>query len=1015
MRKRNLFLVLLLLLVSAFCLTACKQGDQGETGPKGPKGATGADGPVGDVGDKGDTGPAGDTGANGQDGRAPEFKVTEEGVFWRLEGQTDEEWQLLISLTDLAGFSKTYNISFDAKGGDAVETLHNVIYKEVLELPTAKKAGWTFRGWQDQSEDAKPGDVYTEFRPVKDVTLEAVWESVLTFNATALGEAFDLSGLTAAEGEVVLKNWNGGFGAGNDINVSNKEKYGAAMGAYWDRLFFKALDAKNGVYQIIAVKASGAAGLPEEYDLAVGVHSACTDATSAAVLKGMVKEENVGQVVVFSGLDVTAAAGALTDSKMKLYTGYAPTQEHVLAGAKFTLPTLNDKDSAKFVGYTSNGKTVVAAAEVTPAGNIEYTPVFAYDLTFELNGGTGAASEKVETVEAANAALPTPKKDGSVFVGWFADEALTEKVEAKPLVATKLYAKWEVQTVVNYDLNGGAWAPVPTDWDLAGIRTALCNDYNAFANKEYTIDNMTTGSWSPTDFHTWFYSDGMEAKWTWLAEWIRDNAVKPANKSAMTKLLNHGTLGTSDDIYAVSYEFRAFIRLTTIRPGSDFETIHYGEATVQDVIFDKYLDLVCNKSDVVVTLDTLPTPFRAGLTFDGWYNGDTKVTKIEQAAEPAVINLKAKYLDGETPAPDALSLSKADKQGIAASNPTKFVHPTMTGEGYYNTIAAAMEAAVADDVVYVFAGEWAEDVTVPAGVTLVGPNFGIAGTATRLAEANINGSVTIDGDGVTLDGVMVSGTGHNIKWTKDISDLTLKNLKITASGAQFSGGRTGIIGSDKKVNNLLIDRISLECVAMSGRTGIVVYDVATNVTITNSFLTNGATLYDNNYSEVVRINKIAGIVHVDNNNIVWSTANMSVFMGTTSNACSLMTFNNNIVMGSPENANTTLGYYSAPADCNIEVVGNYFDYFDNGTTILFSKAKSGATAVVKYNYFGAGVAYKWAAVDGLTQTYEHNFYAAAQALATSDATELASLADLIALYKASDEFTANGGVCVYEK
>ena len=54
------------------------------------------------------------------------------------------------------------------------------------------------------------------------------------------------------------------------------------------------------------------------------------------------------------------------------------------------------------------------------------------------------------------AALPEPTNAPKVFAGWFADEALTKKVEALPLYGCTLYAKWEIPTTVTFNLDGGA-------------------------------------------------------------------------------------------------------------------------------------------------------------------------------------------------------------------------------------------------------------------------------------------------------------------------------------------------------------------------------------------------------------------------------------------------------------------------------------------------------------------------------------------------------------------------------
>jgi hypothetical protein len=95
--KLKKLLVLLLLLGSAFILTACaEQGLPGETGAQGDKGQTG------------DKGPTGAQGAAGADGVQIEFSFTSEGLAWRYVGT--EEWTIGISFTDIFTVVNEYEV-----------------------------------------------------------------------------------------------------------------------------------------------------------------------------------------------------------------------------------------------------------------------------------------------------------------------------------------------------------------------------------------------------------------------------------------------------------------------------------------------------------------------------------------------------------------------------------------------------------------------------------------------------------------------------------------------------------------------------------------------------------------------------------------------------------------------------------------------------------------------------------------------------------------------------------------
>lgn len=199
--KKNRFLLLLLLLVSVFTLAACSKGLPGEQGPVGDKG------PIGDKGEPGDKGP------DGQDSKAPEFKVDNDGLQWRYEGDT--EWKVLVTIPDLIGYSSKYTFTFNTNGGDALDPLANQVFKTSVELPVPTKEGYTFLGWQSIEEGAQEGDVYAENKfpcVLDDVELTAVWGSTVSYaEETAIapvvlkaGEATTLPAMEAKDGKAFL-------------------------------------------------------------------------------------------------------------------------------------------------------------------------------------------------------------------------------------------------------------------------------------------------------------------------------------------------------------------------------------------------------------------------------------------------------------------------------------------------------------------------------------------------------------------------------------------------------------------------------------------------------------------------------------------------------------------------------------------------------------------------------------------------------------------------------------------
>ena len=130
--KFKKLLVLLMLLGSAFALSACNepgaQGEKGETGAPGLAGETGEQGDKGATGEVGDKGPAGDTGA---DGVEIEFSYTSEGIAWRYAGET--EWNVSVKYADI------FKVIAESEVGDkvAAQGFDYYVSPELADYPAA--------------------------------------------------------------------------------------------------------------------------------------------------------------------------------------------------------------------------------------------------------------------------------------------------------------------------------------------------------------------------------------------------------------------------------------------------------------------------------------------------------------------------------------------------------------------------------------------------------------------------------------------------------------------------------------------------------------------------------------------------------------------------------------------------------------------------------------------------------------------------------------------------------------
>ncbi|MDD6858003.1 MAG: InlB B-repeat-containing protein, partial [Lachnospiraceae bacterium] len=104
-----------------------------------------------------------------------------------------------------------------------------------------------------------------------------------------------------------------------------------------------------------------------------------------------------------------------------------------------------------------NGDTVLSADEVN---NLMLRfAVKKYNVTFDTNGGSEAASQVV--IWGGNASQPenAPVKEGYTFAGWYGDKECTIPYDFSKGIKenTTIYAKWAINTYkVSFDTNGGS-------------------------------------------------------------------------------------------------------------------------------------------------------------------------------------------------------------------------------------------------------------------------------------------------------------------------------------------------------------------------------------------------------------------------------------------------------------------------------------------------------------------------------------------------------------------------------
>ena len=359
-------------------------------------------------------------------------------------------------------------------------------------------------------------------------------------------------------------------------------------------------------------------------------------------------------------------------------------------GESVTAPNAPTRNEATFVSWTLNN--VDYTFDTMPASNIKLVAkwnVNKYTISFDSNGGsevTSITDEYGKQVKAPTA----PTKEDHAFLGWYLNnQPYTFTTISNQNI--ELVAKWELSYTeykITYDLNGGLW-PRIVDYDTRKeMVDDFIKDYNAFFNSSVVSGGFFDSSYNNGPLETFFNSSTYKAKWTWLKTYVV-NTCKNNGYTMITYLTNesdpyhnqylrsnvHAFINASiQSSWPVSFDFSesAFANgYYEFLPGTDMDVIK--TYTVNTPTF------------------ALQIPSKTPFTFDGWYNGETKVTEIRGGSRGDItltahwvaINYNINYvLNGGSATGLTTTYSSALEEKL------KLPAPTRTGyqfQGYYKT------------------------------------------------------------------------------------------------------------------------------------------------------------------------------------------------------------------------------------------------------------------------------------------------------------------------------------------
>ena len=354
--------------------------------------------------------------------------------------------------------AKTFTIKFDLDGGTGASDI-TVKYQDAYTLPTPTKTGYDFEGWFEGTSKVENG-TYTK---TSDTELKAKW-SAKTFTIK-----FNLDGGTGAS-DITVK-----YQEAYTLPTPTKEGFGFAG---W---FDGTIKVENGTYTLTSDLTLTAKWEANKYTLTLDVNGgdALSDATQT--LKDgdaftLPTPERLGHKFLgwFNGTEKVESGTYNFKKDVKLvakweankYTltldvnggnALAETTIQVEFGKSFTLPT-PEKSGFTFEGWL-NGTEKVTSGTWDKTSDLALTAswsVTKYTLTLDPNGGE-VETATFELVYGDTFTLPTPKRAGYDFAGWFdGDKEVTSGTWNRTSSLT-LKAKWATASfTVKLDVNGGS-------------------------------------------------------------------------------------------------------------------------------------------------------------------------------------------------------------------------------------------------------------------------------------------------------------------------------------------------------------------------------------------------------------------------------------------------------------------------------------------------------------------------------------------------------------------------------
>ena len=312
------------------------------------------------------------------------------------------------------------------------------------------------------------------------------------------------------------------------------------------------------------------------------------------------------------------------------HVGEAPVKytvaEEVVLGAA-------TKAGYEFAGWYL-GEEKVEKVEAGSTGDLALVAkweVVEYTISYELAGGELADAPTKYTVED-EVVLAVPTKAEHRFLGWYLNGVKVEKIAAGTTGDLALEAKWELDKyTISYDLAGGQ-----VEGGYVYDEAKATQEFKLTKYLNYDVNGLAASLRDKANLTWWGHialkatadpevfeiiqiankSTGITVEFDYVIAW-HSACTDTASKAVMDAILKASAEYVGD--YVV-------IKGIPTAAGDAEMTVKVFEAS--DVVYDDGLQNEYTQKEEVV----LPVPTKAGYEFLGWYEGETKVEKIEMGS-----------------------------------------------------------------------------------------------------------------------------------------------------------------------------------------------------------------------------------------------------------------------------------------------------------------------------------------------------------------------------------------------